>query len=47
MRNVAILVVFLVLLVAGVAASADGDAILGVWATDPEDDGGQAHIEIY
>ena len=47
MRHVAILVVFLVLLVAGVAASADGDAILGVWATDPEDDGGQAHIEIY
>ena len=25
----------------------DGDAILGVWATDPEGGGGQAHIEIY
>jgi uncharacterized protein (DUF2147 family) len=24
----------------------DGDAILGVWATDPEGEGGQAHIEI-
>ena len=25
----------------------DGDTILGVWATDPEGEGGQAHIEIY
>lgn len=25
----------------------DGDAILGVWATDPDGEGGQAHIEIY
>jgi uncharacterized protein (DUF2147 family) len=25
----------------------DGDAIMGVWATDPEGDGGQAHIEIF
>lgn len=25
----------------------DGDAILGVWATDPDGGGGQAHIEIY
>ena len=24
----------------------DGDAILGVWATDPEGEGGQANIEI-
>ena len=24
----------------------DGDTILGVWATDPEGEGGQAHIEI-
>ena len=24
----------------------DGDAIVGVWATDPEGEGGQAHIEI-
>ena len=25
----------------------DGDAILGVWATDPDGEGGQAHIEIH
>lgn len=25
----------------------DGDAILGVWATDPEGEGGQAHVEIF
>ena len=29
------------------AIAGDGDAILGVWATDPEADGGQAHVEIY
>ena len=25
----------------------DGDAILGVWATDPDGEGGQAHIKIH
>jgi len=25
----------------------DGDTILGLWATDPDGGGGQAHIEIY
>jgi uncharacterized protein (DUF2147 family) len=25
----------------------DGDTILGVWATDPEGEGGQAHVEIF
>jgi uncharacterized protein (DUF2147 family) len=29
------------------AAAGDDDEILGVWATDPEGEGGQAHIEIY
>lgn len=29
------------------AGAADGDAILGLWATDPEGGGGQAHVEIY
>ena len=46
MKHIAILVIFLLSLVT-VAAGGDGDAILGVWATDPEGDGGQAHIEIY
>ncbi len=47
MKHIATLAVFLLLLVTVAAAGADGDAILGVWATDPEGDGGQAHIEIY
>ncbi len=46
MKHIAMLVIFLLSLVT-VAAGGDGDAILGVWATDPEGDGGQAHIEIY
>lgn len=29
------------------AMAGDGDAIVGVWATDPEGGGGQAHVEIY
>ena len=29
------------------AVAGDGDEILGVWATDPEGEGGQAHIEIF
>ena len=28
-------------------AAGDPDAILGLWATDPEDEGGQAHVEIF
>ena len=46
MKHIAMLVIFLLSLVT-VAAGGDGDVILGVWATDPEGDGGQAHIEIY
>jgi uncharacterized protein (DUF2147 family) len=40
-------VVVIVLFSALSAAAGDGDEILGVWATDPEGEGGQAHIEIY
>jgi uncharacterized protein (DUF2147 family) len=46
MKHIVILVIFLLSLVT-VAAGGDGDAILGVWATDPEGEGGWAHIEIY
>jgi len=46
-KHIAILVIFLLSLVTVTAAGGAGDAILGVWATDPEGDGGQAHIEIY
>ena len=39
--------VFVILLCAALPVQAgDGDTILGVWATDPEGGGGQAHIEI-
>jgi uncharacterized protein (DUF2147 family) len=39
--------VLLALLAAAPLFAADSDAVVGVWATDPDDDGGQAHIEIY
>lgn len=36
------------LVFAAIPASAqDGDAILGLWATDPEGGGGEAHVEVY
>jgi uncharacterized protein (DUF2147 family) len=47
MKHVATLTVILLSLVTVAGAGGGGDAILGVWATDPEGDGGQAHIEIY
>jgi uncharacterized protein (DUF2147 family) len=46
MRRTAILGAILVLTMAGVAYADDGDAIIGLWATDPESDEGQAHVEI-
>jgi uncharacterized protein (DUF2147 family) len=41
------LVVMLMCVVGGAAADEEGDRVLGLWATDPEGDGGQAHVEIY
>jgi len=40
---VAVIIVFAMTLP---VSAGDGDAILGVWATDPEGEGGQANIEI-
>jgi uncharacterized protein (DUF2147 family) len=39
--------VLLALLAAAPLLAGDSDAVVGVWATDPDDNGGQAHIEIY
>jgi len=47
MKIVASLTVILLSLVPVAGAGGGGDAILGVWATDPEGGGGQAHVEIY
>lgn len=43
------LVVFVLFVVLGAVPglATDADAILGVWATDPEGGGGPAHVEIY
>lgn len=42
-----ILVAVVIVVFAALSALAgDADAIIGVWATDPEGEGGQAHIEI-
>jgi len=35
------------LVAAGSVAAQDGDEILGLWATDPEGGGGEAHVEVY
>ena len=47
MRRINLLFVLLALVTALSAQAGDGDAILGVWVTEPEGEGGQAHIEIY
>jgi len=46
MRKTAALVAILLLSMGGVVIADDGDTILGVWATDPEGENGQAHVEI-
>ncbi|MFV2073374.1 MAG: DUF2147 domain-containing protein [Thermoanaerobaculales bacterium] len=48
MRRIVLLAVVLGFVAAApVAAGEDGDAILGLWATDPEGAGGEAHVEIF
>jgi uncharacterized protein (DUF2147 family) len=41
------LAAILTLIFVAPASAGDGDAILGLWATDPEGGGGEAHVEIY
>jgi len=41
------LVMLILLVGVGAAGANDGDAILGLWATDPEGGGGQAHVEVF
>ncbi len=47
MKRISLVVVLLFFATAFSVQAGDGDAILGVWATDPDGEGGQAHIEIY
>ena len=47
MQRLAILLMGMALVAAGPVAAQDGDAILGLWATDPEGGGGEAHVEVY
>ncbi|MEX1311898.1 MAG: DUF2147 domain-containing protein [Candidatus Sulfomarinibacteraceae bacterium] len=47
MQRPAMLLAGVMLLLAGSAVAQDGDAILGLWATDPEGGGGEAHVRIY
>jgi len=42
-----VLIVVMALLVVGPVAAQDGDAILGLWATDPEGGGGEAHVKVF
>ncbi len=47
MRRITIPLILAILVVAIPASAQDGDAILGLWATDPEGGGGEAHVEVY
>jgi len=47
MRHASFVLLLLVVLAAAPLLATDADAILGVWATDPEGGGGPAHVEIY
>ncbi|MCU0303989.1 MAG: DUF2147 domain-containing protein [Thermoanaerobaculales bacterium] len=46
MRRLTMLLAVVALLTAGTVAAQDGDAILGLWATDPEGGGGEAHVDV-
>jgi uncharacterized protein (DUF2147 family) len=46
MRRLAVLFTVMVLLSAVSVTAQEGDAILGLWATDPEGGGGLGHVEI-
>jgi len=47
MQRFVMLLMGVALVAAGPVAAQDGDAILGLWATDPEGGGGEAHVEVY
>jgi len=47
MRYTLLVVTMLIVLGSVSALATDGNAIVGVWATDPEGGGGPAHVEIY
>ena len=47
MKRLAVLFAGTMLLVAISASAQDADDILGLWATDPEGGGGEAHVEVY
>jgi uncharacterized protein (DUF2147 family) len=46
MRRFAIPLVVMFMLAGVPAFGQDGDAILGLWATDPEGGGGEAHVDV-
>ncbi len=47
MRTSMAVLMLLVLAAAAQAAAADGDAILGLWATEPDAEDGNGHVEIF
>ncbi len=46
MRRLVISVLAVLFMMAIPVSAEDGDAILGLWATDPEGGGGEAHVEV-
>jgi uncharacterized protein (DUF2147 family) len=47
MKRTVLILAFFLVSAATPVFSGDGDAVLGVWATDPDGGGGQAHVEIF
>lgn len=47
MRRLVIPMLFVMAAATVPAFADDGDAILGLWATDPEGGGGEAHVEVF
>lgn len=47
MRGTVVIATVLMMLGAVPLVAGDGDALVGLWATDPDSEDGQAHVEIF
>ena len=47
MRGTVVIATVFMMLAAVPLVAGDGDALVGLWATDPDSEDGQAHVEIF
>ncbi len=47
MRGMFVIAMIMAILAAVPLAAGEGDALVGLWATDPDSEDGQAHVEIF